>query len=118
MKFSYLPPMHLLALAQYHPSNLGKCLEQECIPVGCILPGLYFIGEGGFSDRPRLHGQLPARGQRPPCGQTLLDRDPNTPRQRSPGQRSKPQETPLDRDPLKWTETPLDMDSLGQEVPE
>ena len=47
-----------------------------------------------------------------PRGQTLLDRDPHTPRQRPPGQRPKPPETPLDRDP-----PPVDRDPLQTETP-
>ena len=75
-------------------------MEQECIPVGCILPTHYCTG--GIHDRDppwteTLCTETP--GQRPP-----LDIDPS--RQRPPRRRSPWTETPLDRERPPGTETP------------
>ena len=50
--------------------------KQECIPVGCIPPALYYMGALLDRDPP---GQIPALKRDP------LDRDP--PQQKHPGQR-------------------------------
>ena len=81
-------------------------MEQECIPVGCVLPVRYCMGCLPNRDPPDRDPQRSPRKRTPldrdPLDkdlhkEILLDRDP-------PGQRP-----PLDRDP-PWTETPLSKD--------
>ena len=74
-------------------------MEQECIPVGCILPTHYCTG--GYP------------WQRPPMDRDPLYRDPRT--ETTPGHRPFQAETPqaeipLDRDPPGQRETPWDRD--------
>ena len=93
-------------------------LEQECIPVACVLPSRYCMGRPPWTETPwtgtlwiKPPGQRPP-GQRPPWtetspGQRLPDRDPPT---RDPLDRNPPgQISPLDRDPPGdtplWTES-------------
>ena len=49
------------------PGELLKIAKQESIPVGCIMPALHRMVEGGFSDRDPLEGTWNQR-QRPPEG--------------------------------------------------
>ena len=62
--------------------------QQECIPVGCVLPACYHTGGLDPPDRD-------------PPDRDPLDRDPQT-------------ETPMDRDP-PWTDTPMDRDPLDRD---
>ena len=64
--------------------------QQECIPVGCVLPALYC--RGGLPDGG-------SHAQRPPQTETPMDSD-------TPWTETLPRQIlPLDRTPPPWTET-------------
>ena len=64
-------------------------MEQECIPVGCVLPARY-------------------------CMETETSRDPKA---REPLDKALHKEIPLDRDPPLGQRPPLDRDPPGQRLP-